>query len=76
MEHRGRMHAKHRTGVSSWEAIVSNGKNAGDRDGRSKPPYLRKQRVDINTEVLPGEDVPMEDARRLVADPYLIFCVV
>ena len=46
------------------------------RDGGSKPPYPRKQRVDINTEVLPGEDVPMEDARSLVADPYLIFCVV
>jgi hypothetical protein len=39
------------------------------RDGGSKPPYPRKQRVDIKTEVLPGEDVPMEDARRLVADP-------
>jgi len=46
------------------------------RDGGSKPLHSRKQRVDINTEVLPAEDVPMQDARSLVADPYLIFCVV
>jgi len=31
MVHRGRMCAEHRTGMSSWEAIVSNGKSAGDR---------------------------------------------
>ena len=46
------------------------------RDRGSKPRYPRKQRVDIDTEVLPGENVPMEDARRLVADPYLVYRVV
>ena len=46
------------------------------RDGVAKPPRPRKQRVDIKMEVLPVEDVPMEDASSLVADPYLILCVV